>query len=259
MSDRKTIPGKFSWFEHVSPDPRKAQAFYTEVLGWRIQPFPMGGFTYDMLYAGDTMIGGFQPPKNDRPAHWIGYVSVADVDAAAKVAVVQGGRVVDAPHDIANVGRIARIADAQGAELSLFRSATGDPPDETGEGVPGRWLWHELHTTDPASALAFYAKVASFTSEAMNTGPGGTYHVLSSAGVGRGGVTSQLDPGTPPHWLPYVHVADVDDVAARAARSGGRVAAAPYDIPGVGRVAVLKDPTGGTLAVMKPQPRARSH
>src|SRR5207245_1723085 len=83
--DRKSLPGKFVWFEHVSRDAKKAQAFYRDVLGWRVEPFPMGSVTYEMIYAGDTMIGGYAAPKIDRqPSHWIAYVSVENVDAAAK-------------------------------------------------------------------------------------------------------------------------------------------------------------------------------
>ena len=57
MSDRKPLPGKFVWFELVSKEPKKAQAFYRDVLGWKVQAFPMGDQTYEMIYAGDTMIG----------------------------------------------------------------------------------------------------------------------------------------------------------------------------------------------------------
>jgi predicted enzyme related to lactoylglutathione lyase len=73
MSDRKHLPGKFVWYELVTKDAKKAQAFYAQVLGWKVEPFPMGNATYEMIYAGDTpdsMIGGYAPPKNERqPSH----------------------------------------------------------------------------------------------------------------------------------------------------------------------------------------------
>src|SRR5262249_34385932 len=59
MTDRKLLPGKFVWFEHVSKDAKKAQAFYAEVLGWKVQGFPMGEQTYEMIFVGDNMIGGY--------------------------------------------------------------------------------------------------------------------------------------------------------------------------------------------------------
>jgi len=53
-------------------------------------------------------------------------------------------------------------------------------------------------------------------------------------------------------WLPYVKVADCDATAAQAAGLGGQVMMAPTDIPNVGRFAVICDPLGAALAVMKP-------
>ena len=254
MSDRKPLPGKFVWFELVSRDAKRAQAFYREVLGWKVEPFPMGNVSYEMIYAGDTMIGGYATPTSDRqPAHWIAYVSVEDVDAAAKTAAVNGGKVVEAPSEIPGVGRRARIADPQGAEICVFKNATGDPADALSV-PPGRWLWNELHTSDVPKALPFYEKVVGFSHRAMDMGPGGTYHILSREGVDRGGVTSHLAPGVPPHWLPYVDVDDVDATLALARKHGGTVSFGPEDIPGVGRFGGVVDPAGAVLAIMKPLP-----
>jgi predicted enzyme related to lactoylglutathione lyase len=254
MNDRKLIPGKFAWFELVSREPKKAQAFYGEVLGWKVQAFPMGAFTYEMVYAGDTMIGGYGTPQNDRqPSHWISYVSVEDVDAAARTAAASGGKVVTPPADIPTVGRIARLADPQGAELCLFKSISGDAPD--GPPPVGGWCWNELHTTDPAGALAFYEKVVGFSHRTVDMGPSGKYHIIGKGGVDRGGVTDHLTPGHAPHWLPYAYVQDADAALTRARNHGGTVTLGPLDIPDVGRFGVLQDPTGAALAVLKPLPQ----
>jgi predicted enzyme related to lactoylglutathione lyase len=256
MPDRKQIPGKFVWFELVAKDMKKAQAFYAETLGWKVQPFPMGNFTYDMIFAGDTMIGGYAAPKSDtQPAHWISYASVEDVDAAAKAATANGGKIVVAPYDAPRVGRMARIADPQGAEISLIKSVTGDAPDA--QTAPnGTWVWNELHTTDPTKALAFYESVLGFTYRSMDMGPSGTYHIVSKAGVDRGGVYSS--PDAKPYWMPYVAVDDTDATVARAKKLGGTICQPPADIPGVGRFAVLQDPTGATIAVLNPRPREKA-
>jgi predicted enzyme related to lactoylglutathione lyase len=261
MSERKPLPGKFVWYELVSRDAKKAQAFYAEVLGWEVRPFPMGEFDYDMIYVVDTMIGGYAAPqheahwkgpaeKNRPAAHWIAYVSVEDVDASAKAATANGGKVVEPPFDTPGVGRMARIADPQGAQLCLMKNVQGDAPDPTA--TVGCFFWNELHTSNPAQALSFYEKVVGFAHRSFD--PAGTYHVVSKGGVDRGGVTGHLPSGTSPHWLPYVHVDDVDATVARAQKHGGRIQMNPEDIPGVGRIAVLEDPTGGVLAVMKPGP-----
>jgi predicted enzyme related to lactoylglutathione lyase len=258
MSDRKLLPGKFVWFELVCRDTKRAQAFYGEVFAWKAVPFPMGASSYDMIFAGetpDTMIGGYAAPRSDRePSHWISYVSVEDVDATAKAAAANGGRIVEAPSDIPTVGRRARIADPQGGELCLFKRAAGDPPDLPLTPV-GRWVWNELHTRDTKGALAFYEKVLGFSHRSMDMGPGGAYHLISRGGVDRGGVTSNLAEGDRPHWLPYVHVDDADATVARATKLGARIPFGPESIPGVGRVAAIEDPTGANIAIIKPSPR----
>jgi predicted enzyme related to lactoylglutathione lyase len=157
--------------------------------------------------------------------------------------------VVEAPYDIAGVGRTARIADPQGAELCPFRSSEGDPPDALAPA--GSWCWNELHTSDPAKALAFYEKVFGFSHRSL-VGPDVTYHILSRSGVERAGVTDH--GGDRPHWLPYVAVDDADGTIARAKRLGATICAGPEDIPNVGRFGALQDPTGAALAILKPFP-----
>jgi predicted enzyme related to lactoylglutathione lyase len=261
MTDRKHIPGKFVWYQLMCSDVPKAQAFYAELFGWQNVPFPAGATTYDMIFAGqtpDTMIGSYAAlPRNDRRGpRWTASVSVEDVDAVATAATANGGKVIQPPHDLAGAGRVACIADPAGAELALIKSLRGDAPDI--EDAPaGYFIWNELHTTDPDAALDFYGKSVGFTHETMQ-GPGGAYHVVSHGGVGRGGITGHLPPGAAPHWLPYVRVADVDDSAARAQRLGGQVAVKPMDIPGIGRVGVIRDAVGAVLALMKPNPRAKT-
>jgi predicted enzyme related to lactoylglutathione lyase len=258
MANRKPLPGKFVWFELVTRDARKAQAFYGEVLGWKIKPFQLGPQSYDMICTGetlDTMIGGYAPPRNDRPSHWISYLSVEDVDAAARAAAAAGGKLVEPPADLPGVGRSARIADPQGAELCLFHNKDGDPPDQ--DAPLGTFFWNELHTTDPAAALAFYEKVVGFSHQSMDMGPAGKYHVIGKGGVDRGGITEHLPPGTMPHWLPYVRVEDVDGTLARARRLGAALHVDAEDIPGVGRFGVFIDPVGAALAIMKPMPPAK--
>lgn len=249
-------PGKFVWFELVTPDARRAQAFYAEVLGWRVQPFPMGSETYEMVYAGDTMIGGYAAPRRpgERP-RWLSYVSVTDVDRAVAQAVGAGGRLLEPASDIPGVGRRAGLVDPQGAEFRVFRSTMGDPPDP--EQVPeGRWVWNELHVPDTSAALAFYGRVLGFQHRAFGPDAGEAYFILSRDGVDRGGVTSAGCNEVPPHWLPYVHVRDVDGAVARGRRAGGEVRMVE-DIPGVGRFAVLVEPGGAALALLSPRPGSK--
>jgi len=253
MNAAKLLPGKFVWFEHASRDAKKAQAFYGEVFGWKVSSFPISEGSYDMIAAGDAMIGGYdvRRVREGEPAHWRSVMSVANVDATAKAAAGAGGKLIDAPADMPQVGRFARIADPLGAELSLLTSFTDDPPDAIA--THGRWLWNELHTGDPARSVAFCEKVLGYSVRAQDMGPAGTYHVLSQGGVDRGGVTAH-GAGETSYWLPYVSVDDADATIARAQRLGAKIDVPATDIPGIGRFGVFTDPTGATLAVMKPSP-----
>ncbi len=258
MADRKHVAGKFSWFELVGPDPKKAQAFYAELLGWMAVSFPVGGASYDMIFAGetpDTMIGSYTSRRDDgRGARWVASVSVGDVDAAAATARAQGAQILEPPYDLPRVGRAARILDPDGAEFALFKSSTGDPPD-AGDALSARFFWNELHTHSPERALAFYEKVVGFAHRAIPMGSAGTYYVVAKGGVDRGGVTNHLPAGVSAHWLPYVKVNDVDAAFVCARRLGATVVVAPEDIAGIGRYGVLQDPTGALVALMKPLPR----
>ncbi len=252
---RKLIPGKFVWYEHVSRDAKKAQAFYGDLFGWKVEPFPMGGgATYDMIKAGEQMLGGYAAPEGGSAAHWISYACVESVDDAVKIATGIGGRLVTPAYDVPQVGRMARIADPQGGELCVYTSFSGNDPDVADVPV-GTFTWNELHTTDPKAALSFYGKVVGFTHRSMDMGPAGTYFIVGRNGIDRGGVTPHLPPGAQPHWLPYVRVENTDASLARAKKAGAKVLFGPEDIAGVGRFATFEDPTGAVLAIIKPSPQ----
>jgi predicted enzyme related to lactoylglutathione lyase len=253
MSSQVHLPGKFVWYELVTPDAARAKRFYGELFGWRSQTAPVGTRTYDLILAGDAMIGGYAAAgPGDRP-QWIACVSVTDVDAAAKAAIAGGGAVVEPPGDIPTVGRRARITDPAGATIYLYKRNGGDHPD-TGNVPAGHFLWNELHTPDPAAALAFYETVVGFEHRAMPMGGDDVYHVIGKGGVDRGGASHHLEPGYPAHWLPYVVADDPDATLARVKGLGGAVRMPAISIPGVGRFGVLADPAGAVLAVMKPMP-----
>jgi predicted enzyme related to lactoylglutathione lyase len=250
------LPGKFVWFEHVSPDTAKARTFYEALFGWHVENMPLGSQTYSMIQNGSDGIGGLLPAPAGTPARWAAYVSVPDVDAAHASALACGAKSVAAPADLGPIGRSATVTDPTGAVVCLWKSAQGDPPDpqRTPEGA---WLWNELWTPDASTALAFYERVVGYSHDAMDMGPNGTYYLLKSAdGKMRGGLMQgSADCQTRPMWLPYVRVADCDASADKAKGLGAQVAMGPRDIPEVGRFSVLIDPQGAALAVMKPTPQ----
>lgn len=247
-----TLEGKFVWFELVTRDARdakRAQAFYGEVLGWKVQAFPMGDSTYEMIAVGEKTVGGYAAAGDGEAPHWTSYASVADLDAAIARVKAEGGKVLEAVKDVPTAGRMVKIADPTGAILNLYQSASGDEADEPAK--PGTFHWNELHTTDPARALRFYQAALGYAAKDMDMGPAGTYHVLEQSGGPRAGIM-KAQGEAPTMWLPYVAVDDADAASARATRLGGKVISPPEDIPGIGRFAILADNTGAAFAVIKP-------
>jgi uncharacterized protein len=247
MTMKKRL-GSFVWFEITSRDIPRAKAFYGEVLGWTVEAMPFGDGEYEMFAAGGAPLGGYAPAEKGQPAAWMAFLSVDDVDAAAARATAAGGKVLEAPADIPGVGRSARIADPEGATLLLFSGSSDDAEPLTG---PGSIHWTELLCRQPAVMLAFYEKVAGFTHKDM-TVDGRPYHVLARGGEDRGGITASHLADHPPSWVSYVTVDDVDAAVARVRTLGGTVYDAPSDTPGIGRTALVADPDGVKLGLIKP-------
>ena len=116
-------PGHVSWNELVTTDVAAAKTFYTGLFGWKTEAFG-SGMDYTLFKKGDTMVGGMMKcPQPGAPAHWLAYVTVEDVDAAAAKAGKLGGKMVAPPFDVPEVGRIAVVLDPQGAAIGLFKPA----------------------------------------------------------------------------------------------------------------------------------------
>jgi predicted enzyme related to lactoylglutathione lyase len=251
------LPGKFVWFEHVSSDIGKARAFYEPLFGWHVESMPMGAQSYSMIMnAGHQGIGGLTTAPAGGASHWQSYLSVDNVDASFASAIAAGAKSQMPPTDFGPVGRGAALTDPTGAGVSLWHSADADRPDAEQVAV-GDWYWNELWTPDAKTALAFYERVFGYTHDAMDTGAHGTYYLLKSPdGKMRAGLMQSSDPKAKTIWLPYVRVADCDASAAKAGQLGAQVVVPPSDIPNVGRFAVLVDPLGAAVAVIKGTPGA---
>ena len=124
------VPGKFIWNELATTDPETSKAFFAKVVGWSTEDMPMPGQegeTYTIWKAGDDQTAGMfrmQGPQFEGvPSHWMAYIHVADVDAAASEVEPAGGQVVVPPTDIPGIGRFCVIADPTGAHVSLMTPA----------------------------------------------------------------------------------------------------------------------------------------
>ncbi len=88
---------------------------------------------------------------------------------------------------------------------------------------PGRFVWYECLTTDPAGAQAFYAKLVGWNPQPFEGGPM-PYTMMMKGDTPVGGVMQLPDEakqqGAPSHWLGYVSTPDVDKTLADATAAG---------------------------------------
>ena len=116
----------------------------------------------------------------------------------------------------------------------------------------GHVVWHDLMTPDVAAARRFYACLMGWNYEVEHAedfvwqAGEGDYPLLLAKGMAHGGFV-QIEQGARPRWLAYVEVGDVDTACAAALSHQGAVERTPFDVPGVGRGAVIRDPCGAAI------------
>jgi predicted enzyme related to lactoylglutathione lyase len=252
-----TINGHFVWHEHMTRDPKAAIAFYTEVVGWKTQPFG-NGMDYLMWVGSQGPLGGVmalpeQAKKMGTPPHWVGNIQVADVDATAALAKKLGGKVFSEPSDIPTVGRYAVLADPQGAVFSIFKPAGSMAAHDVSN--EGEFCWNELLTTDSAAGFKFYSELVGWkVLQDMDMGPMGTYRIYGVGETRLGGMMTVPAGGMPPSWVFYVNTKDLDAALARATKRGAKVMNGPMEVPGGGRIVQLMDPQGAAFALHQEPP-----
>ena len=118
----------------------------------------------------------------------------------------------------------------------------------------GTFCWNELMTGDVEKAKAFYAAAIGWKWEEMPM-DSGSYWIASHKGEQVAGMMplSSLPPGAPTCWFSYLEVDNVDKRAAAITKLGGKVIRPAFDVPGVGRIVIVSDPTGAMMGWMQPE------
>lgn len=126
----------------------------------------------------------------------------------------------------------------------------------------GRFVWFELMTSDPAAAISFYSKVVGWETESWGPETGYTMWKVPG-GLTIGGVMALQEEakamGARPSWLGNLCVESVDAALAALAAHGGQVYKPAFDVPGVGRVAIVGDCCGAVFALYQPEGQAPGH
>jgi predicted enzyme related to lactoylglutathione lyase len=244
-------PGIPNWVDLGTADLADATRFYTELFGWtaHVSGEQYGGYTIFNL-RGRPVAGAGPLFGEGQPTAWSAYVATDDADAVAARVEAAGGKVLVAPFDVMEQGRMSAFLDRTGAAFSVWEPGT--MPGAEVFDVAGALTWLELATRDVEGSKAFYGSVFGWTArESPMMGP--PYQVWELNGQTVAGMLPMEGPGWPddlsPHWMIYFAVDDCDDTAALARELGGRVVGTPESLA-MGRYAVLQDPQGGTFSVL---------
>jgi uncharacterized protein len=271
MSERDGyIPGVPCWVDTNQTDPAKAAEFYKGIFGWQLEESmpegAPGSYLIGRIRGGDVGAISSMPEGAPPVVAWNTYIWVDDADATAKKVVEAGGSELAEPFDIGDAGRMAVLADTEGAVFSVWQAREHRGSRIVNE--HGAVIFNGLACRDVAAAERFYGEVFGWKQlplpgSPMWMLPGYGDHLeestpgLKEQASGMGApdgfvdVVAQLQPiaegdDTPPHWNVTFATDDVEATAALAAELGAEVLVGPVDAPWV-RHAVLRDPQGATF------------
>ena len=118
--------------------------------------------------------------------------------------------------------------------------------------TPGTFGWNELVTDDTEACEAFFTQLTGWTTDTNPMEDGGVYTFFKQGDRPVGGMMSMQSLGlkdVPSHWMAYLTVEDVDAACARCGELGGRIVMEPMDVPGIGRFAIIADPSDAALGL----------
>jgi len=253
----KHASGAFCWIELATTDQSAAKKFYSELFGWTIDEFPMGPNQFYTTFKidGRDVAAAYTLRAEEQargiPAHWNLYVAVENADTAASRAAELGAKVVAAPFDVFDVGRMAVVQDPTGAVFSMWQAKR-----HAGfgiKGVPGTFCVADLSTSDQDAASRFYEQLFGWRVGKEDEDPAHNYYHLFNHNEFIGGILPPAfrNPAVPPHWQIYFLVSDCDATAVTAKNVGAQLYMPSMTIEDLGRMAIMADPQGAVFAIFE--------
>jgi uncharacterized protein len=254
------LHGSWIWYELITPDPLGSKAFYDAVIGWNIQPTHADNPDYGFITRADGgMTGGILKLNKDMTDHgarpcWIGYIGVDDCDAAVIAAQTAGGKCLMPARDVPMAGRIAMLADPDGAPYYVM---TPTPPPDGGQStafsasILGSCSWNELAANNADASLSYYTSLYGWSlPEPMDMGPMGLYHFIMNDDVRIGAAFTKPPQMPMPCWNHYFRVASIDTAAEIIKANGGQVVMGPHEVPDGEWIIMGIDPHGAAFALV---------
>jgi predicted enzyme related to lactoylglutathione lyase len=247
--------GKMLWADLVTPDLDAAEKFYGALFGWTFKRIRAGASEYAVVMLNGRPIGGMIkrpiPAGESHQPAWLTFMAAADADAAKRVAVAHGAKVLADCKNYPMRGRQCVISDPEGAVFAILASSSGDSPDYLP--VVGEWIWSSLHAKDAGTEAAFYQDLFGFDVFEAPSSDDAEHLILSTDDYARASANGH-SPGSShrhSHWLNFVRVESAAQAAAKATAMGGHVLVEPRVDRHGGMLAILSDTAGAPFGVME--------
>ena len=263
-SNNNQLDGKIIWHDLITDTPIKTKKFYQELFGWQFEELSIAGglfgnINYTLIRHNGQLIGGMidqtKLKVKEDISQWVVLMSVKDIDKAVKEVSNSGGTVFSPATDLGDRGKIAIVADPQGALLGFLQTKNGDPDD----GITinsGNFLWNELWTNNVNKATEFYQRIASYKIDDHKVEHEHTtetnYRLLKTNNEPRVGILTNPVEHLTPIWVSYLRVKDADSldaIVAKVTELEGEILLAPQDRAIGGRVALIAGPSGAGIAL----------
>jgi uncharacterized protein len=243
------------WLDLGTSDAELGPEFYGRLFGWTAAEASEQFGGYFMFLRDGVPVAGCMPrvpgmPGEDLPDAWNVYLSVTDTKATVERGLARGGKLLEGPMEIADLGVEAILTDQVGARVGAWQA--GSFPGCTVFGEPGTPAYFELITRDYATAVEYYTEVFGWRGEVAGDSADFRLTVLKDGAETIAGImdgTSFLPPGEDSAWSVYFRVSDTDAALTRATSLGGTVTQPAMDTP-FGRLAGLADPTGARFKLV---------
>lgn len=246
-------PGTPCWIELSTNDLERACAFYTALFGWDYE-----GHSHERT--GEHVIAHHEGypvaslrRSSDGESDWRLYLATEDVEETSARALDLGARISVPRSDVPDLGAKVVCRSPADDRFGLLEPAESLRFDV---GLPGTLMWAELVTIRAQAADHFFQKLFGYEFEQFGSEHASTYSVWYLGGESVLARVSMIreyvTPETRPHWLLYLGAdpaIGTDDLVHEAVAHGGRIRVDPYDTS-LGRVSVLRDPTGARFALI---------
>jgi predicted enzyme related to lactoylglutathione lyase len=122
--DVLAAPGEWIWSSLITSDAETGTAFYQTLFDYEAFDLPADSGAQHVLLAGENYarasVNSLPPARPNMHPHWLNYVRVDDTETMAAKVTALGGRVLVAPRIDRHGGKVAVVADPQGAPFGLL-------------------------------------------------------------------------------------------------------------------------------------------